>query len=430
MMLLMLTDSRFAHAAVGVMDGPINCAHQEWGSFAGNCKSFFYKDFVPHRQISLHGTHVTSIINGKRIGVYKGARVVGYQMFYMHGTRGPYTWLGDNRVGNITLEESAIIHGYHHMGVTVFNQSYGRGAGWTPAKAVQLWNKYNKVTFTRAAGNSGVSLQVDGGRIPDNVIMVGAVDGNNRRTSWSNYPGERYKYDFVMAPGIVRGADEHNGYIVMMGTSMAAPYVAGVVAELHDRYPQYRGNPRATKRVILTTATDLGTPGVDAEYGYGLVNRNKAVLTLGKKVYTPPVVVPDRKAPHVTIGHDRFAMQFVPGVDGELGIPNMRYSFNDELSLNYLDGEVPALQFHKKGLTLSLAYSKVEDQPEVYYSPMLSAGVNYFKEWDISKTSQLAFDAEIPMFTFDGYASWDDDRIDYAETPTYRMMLKWKGTFN
>ena len=402
----------------------------EWGSFAGNCKSFFYKDFVSERQISLHGTHVASIINGKTIGVYKGARVVGYQMFYMYGTRGPYGWLGDNMVrGNMTLEESAISHGYHHMGVTVFNQSYGQGGGWTPEKTVRLWKKYNKVTFTRAAGNSGVYLTVDGGVIPDNVIMVGAVDSNNRRTSWSNYPGERYKFDFVMAPGIVRGADEHNGYIVMKGTSMAAPYVAGVVGELHDRYPQYRRNPKATKRIILTTATDLGAPGVDAEYGYGLVNRNKAVLTLGKKVYTPPVVVPDRKAPHVPIRGDRFAMQFVPGVDGELGIPNMRYSFNDELSLNYLDGEVPALQFSKKGLTLSLAYSRVDDQPEVYYSPMLSAGVNYFKEWDISKTSQLAFDAEIPMFTFDGYASWDDDRIDYDEDPTYKLFLRYKGTF-
>ena len=113
-----------ANAAVGVLDGPINCKHKE---FRGNCNSFFYKDFVPHRQISLHGTHVSSIINGKTAGVYRGAQVVGYQMFYMHGTRGPYRWLGDNTIHwggkRITLEESAIIHGYHHMGVTVFNQS-------------------------------------------------------------------------------------------------------------------------------------------------------------------------------------------------------------------------------------------------------------------------------------------------------------------
>ena len=105
--------------------------------------------------------------------------------------------------------------------------------------------------------------------------------------------------------------DEHNGYIVMKGTSMAAPYVAGIIGELHDRYPQYRRNPKATKRIILTTATDLGAPGVDAEYGYGLVNRNKAVLTIGKTIHKPPVVVPDRKAPHVPIRGDRFAMQFV-----------------------------------------------------------------------------------------------------------------------
>ena len=97
-MMLMLLLPVSANAAVGVMDGPINCAHKEWGSFAGNCKSFFYRDFIPERQISLHGSHVASIINGKTIGVYKGAKVVGYQMFYMHGTRGPYSWLGQNRI--------------------------------------------------------------------------------------------------------------------------------------------------------------------------------------------------------------------------------------------------------------------------------------------------------------------------------------------
>ena len=425
-MLLMLLLPMKSQALVGIMDGPINCNHKE---LRGHCTSLRWVEAVPEKQISLHGTHVAGIVAGNTKGIYKGSGVVGYQLFYMHGTRGPYTWLGDmiTHTGR-TLEEEAIIDGLQR-GVTVMNQSYGNGP-WIPAADIALWKRHGAMTFVRAGGNDGVHIVADAG-IPGNVILVGAVDKNNKITYWSNSPGNKYKHHWVVAPGqSILSADEYNGYIRMSGTSMATPYVAGIVGELHDRYPQYRHNPGETKRIILTTATDLGAPGVDSLYGYGLVNRNKAVLTLGKAIHKPPVVVPGRKAPHVPIRGDRFALQFVPGQGGELGIPNMRYYFNDELSLNYLDGEVPALQYHNKGLTLSLAYSRVDDQPEVYYSPMLSAGASYFKEWDISKTTQLAFDAEVPMFTFDGYASWDDDRVDYDEDPTYKLMLRYKGTFN
>jgi hypothetical protein len=216
----------------------------------------------------------------------------------------------------------------------------------------------------------------------------------------------------------------------MSGTSMAAPYVAGIVGELHDRYPQYRHNPGETKRIILTTATDLGAPGVDALYGYGLVNRNKAVLTMGRKIYKAPVVVPEKEMPYVPIRGDRFAMQFVPGEDGELGIPNMKYSFTPELSLKYLDWETPALSFSKNGFNITMAYSQIEDQPEVYYSPMLSAGASYFKEWDVSKKTKLAFETTIPMFTFKGYSEWDQEVMSYREDPTYKVMVRWSGTFN
>ena len=54
--------------------------------------------------------------------------------------------------------------------------------------------------------------------------------------------------------------------------------------------------------------------------------------------------------------------------------------------------------------------------------------ISYFKEWDVSKKSQLSFETTIPMFTFDGYASWDDERIDYEQDPDYNIWLRWKGT--
>jgi outer membrane autotransporter protein len=59
------------------------------------------------------------------------------------------------------------------------------------------------------------------------------------------------------------------------GTSNSAAVVTGVAAQVWQAFPwMTNGNVADT---LLTTATDLGTPGVDSTYGWGLVNAAKAV---------------------------------------------------------------------------------------------------------------------------------------------------------
>ena len=65
------------------------------------------------------------------------------------------------------------------------------------------------------------------------------------------------------------------GYSYMTGTSMAAPHVSGALALLMERFP-YLDNPQI-RDVLLTTATDLGAPGVDEIYGWGLIDLKKAI---------------------------------------------------------------------------------------------------------------------------------------------------------
>lgn len=69
-------------------------------------------------------------------------------------------------------------------------------------------------------------------------------------------------------------------YEQMSGTSMAAPHVTGALGLLFERYP-YLDNAQV-RDVLLTTATDLGAPGVDDVYGWGLVNLEKAIEGYGQ----------------------------------------------------------------------------------------------------------------------------------------------------
>jgi len=134
-----------------------------------------------------------------------------------------------------------------------------------------------------SAGNEGPaasSLRNPASRAssPLNAFSVGAVDNAKVVASFSSRgPGgcgfTAIKPEIV-APGVnVRSASKDGGYKLMSGTSMAAPFVAGLVALCR----QY--NPDATveeiKWAIINSAQDLGPTGEDNAYGYGLPDASR-----------------------------------------------------------------------------------------------------------------------------------------------------------
>ena len=73
-------------------------------------------------------------------------------------------------------------------------------------------------------------------------------------------------------------------YARMSGTSMATPHVSGALAILIQAFPYLTAEQ--IRMLMFTTATDIGAPGVDDVFGWGLLNLGKAVDGPGQLTFT------------------------------------------------------------------------------------------------------------------------------------------------
>ncbi|MEN9316001.1 MAG: hypothetical protein RIS35_2394 [Pseudomonadota bacterium] len=113
------------------------------------------------------------------------------------------------------------------------------------------------------------------------VIVVGAVDAQNRIAAYSNRAGDTAAW-YLVAPGsavLSASYASDTAYGVQTGTSMAAPAVSGAAALLQSRWPRLTGGEVAS--ILLATARDLGAPGIDPVYGRGLLDVEAAMRPVG-----------------------------------------------------------------------------------------------------------------------------------------------------
>ena len=134
-----------------------------------------------------------------------------------------------------------------------------------------------QIISTMATSNNGGF----GGQIPlmapnyqRHWLNVIAVDQNNRIADFSNGCGASKDW-CIAAPGVeIIMPNTGGGRQVEDGTSFAAPHVSGAAAVLKSAFPNLTA-PQVVA-LLLTTARDLGAPGVDDVYGHGLVDLEKA----------------------------------------------------------------------------------------------------------------------------------------------------------
>ena len=138
----------------------------------------------------------------------------------------------------------------------------------------------------------------------DSVIAVAATDSNDNRASWSS-TGDQVE---LAAPGVsvfstwndstsphdpqpVCHTEEGQQacYKYGSGTSMASPHVAGTVALVLAVNPGWTTDQVRTQ--LQTTADDLGDPGRDPQYGFGLVDADEAAVPPGPSNDPPTVSI-------------------------------------------------------------------------------------------------------------------------------------------
>lgn len=197
-----------------------------------------------------HGTHCAGIIGaihnstGVR-GVMANVKFVGLKFLTASGSGET-----DGAIQSINYAIKAGVH--------IMSNSWGGGESSEALKDAIKAAEENGIIFVAASGNSSQNIDLKPAYPAsydlDAVVTVGAHDGRGNRSSFSNY-GE--KSVDIYAPGSNIYSTFVNGsYKSLSGTSMAAPFVSGVLGLLLANEPGISVN-EAKERLIKTAISKI-----------------------------------------------------------------------------------------------------------------------------------------------------------------------------
>ena len=198
---------------------------------------------------SYHGTHVSGIaaaIGNNRLGVAGvswGARILPARILGVGG--GAVSDMIDAVLWAAGIDSDDNAYPHNPNKADVINLSVG---GKDPCSSAEQ-DAFNRVIASGtavviAAGNDNIDAWTTDPASCAGPIVVGAVGRDGTRASYSNY-GSRVS---IMAPGgdknpgggilsTIKDAAGKAGYGYKLGTSMAAPHVAGVIALMRSLRP-------------------------------------------------------------------------------------------------------------------------------------------------------------------------------------------------
>jgi hypothetical protein len=234
----------------------------------------------------LHGTHVAGIagaFTNNNVGI-SGA---GFNAAIVPVRINTYASGGGNPVDARFVGDLIQALGYMiGKNPDVVNISLGTTFPHAPLQTALNQVRARGITVVAAAGNNQEVA-------PNDPVYPAAYDGviavaNTQSDDSLSMDSSNGAWVDVAAPGThIVSTWDGGGYEIASGTSMAAPLVSGLVALMKSVRPDL--TPDEVESLLKGTAHDLGIPGRDSAFGYGLIDASAAVSAAAAYVRpTPP----------------------------------------------------------------------------------------------------------------------------------------------
>jgi subtilisin family serine protease len=184
-----------------------------------------------------HGTHVAGIIAAENdglgmTGVAHNAQIMSLRL----GDVGP-----GPQGSNIFTNGGSLVEAIYYAvdnGADIINLSLSASPSWQLEQALAYAASQNVFVVSSAGNNGAPAPAYPASYAVDSGASVGAIDSTGQLASFSNWAGFNSAIQHVLAPGVEVYSTLPNGeYGFKSGTSMAAPYVAGVVALMLEANP-------------------------------------------------------------------------------------------------------------------------------------------------------------------------------------------------
>jgi autotransporter-associated beta strand protein len=276
---------------IGLLDGAprtdLEGASTYQGRYTYHGSEFLSPDLAANADTN-HGHRMAQHIVGRRAGDFDGGVAPGATLEWLrYCTLDPASPDSAGRCGG---QPTAALNFLFNRGVTIVNHSFGAQTRFWEASAA------DRETFLSIGRAFGQAVQRD-------MLLVWA-GGNTNEASIAFNAGmpfffPEYRQNFLAVVGVEIGADGRpttttGAQCVVaadwciaapalashatgnsFGSSASTAIVSGVAALVSQAFPWMGG--RNLQATLLTTATDLGAPGVDPVFGWGFVNAERAV---------------------------------------------------------------------------------------------------------------------------------------------------------
>jgi len=243
---------------IGMIDTPVDVTHEAFTGRQIVHRSFLAEDLVP--ATATHGTAIAALLIGDPEsdgygGLLPGATLIAASIFERQVT--------GRTVGNLF----GLLKALDWMAaeqVDVLNLSLETGENLILSKAVER-TLQSGVVIIAAAGNGGAMAGPAYPAALPSVIAVTALDPGFEPYAFANH-GD---YIDFAAPGVQLWTAVPGGGQVQSGTSFAVPFLTAATAMQISNGTA--ANAESIRTALVEYTRDLGSPGKDEIFGWGLV---------------------------------------------------------------------------------------------------------------------------------------------------------------